>query len=226
MPSRTPFPCRFFIFDLDGTLIASRRDIALSLNLAFQRLRLPAIPLARIAEFVGEGVRKLVERALREVTRQEPSEPLIEQAAAAFYEEYGIHLLDSTHLVEGTYELLDSLKWGTFAIVTNKPEDFSVRILEGLGIADRFQVIFGGDSLPQRKPDPAPLIAAMERCRADRSETAMIGDSAIDILAGKAAGVVTCGVAAGFRGRGELERAGCDVVADHLFELRRLFREP
>jgi phosphoglycolate phosphatase len=110
--------------------------------------------------------------------------------------------------------------------VTNKPETFSRRILDGLGIGDRFCAVFGGDSVEKRKPEPEALLKAMSQCGAASSETAMVGDSAVDIQAGKAAGVTTCGVLGGFRPREELEAADCDVIIGNLIELGDHFRSP
>lgn len=219
MPEQEIRPCRFFIFDLDGTLIDSRADIALSLNIALRRMHLPTLPENRIADFVGEGVPKLVERAILASTGHEPSLDMVEGLIALFREEYELHLLDQTRLFPCTVEALDSLSWARFAVVSNKPEGFSRRILDGLGIGNRFLLILGGDSVRNRKPDPEALIKAMQACGTKPSETAMIGDSGVDIAAGKAAGVMTCGVLGGFRPKEELEAADCDLIIDNLLEL-------
>ncbi len=216
-------PCRLFIFDLDGTLIDSRGDISSALNLTLIRMNLPSLPESRIAAFVGEGVQKLVERSLLAATGSDPDRPLVEKAVAVFREEYGRHLLDQTRLCPGVAEALDRLAWANFAVVTNKPESFSRRILDGLGIGDRFCAILGGDSIPNRKPDPEALRKAMSACNASPHETVMVGDSRVDIEAGKAASVTTCGVLGGFRPREELEAAGCDLLIGNLIELADYF---
>ncbi len=219
-------PCRLFIFDLDGTLIDSRADIAFALNLMLARMNMAPLHQSRIADFVGSGVPVLVERSLREVTGCEPDSELVENGIVLFKEEYGNHLLDRTRLCYGVCDALDRLAWADFAVVTNKPESFSRRILAGLGIENRLRTILGGDSVQNRKPDPEGLLKAMESCKAARSETAMVGDSAVDIKAGKAAGVATCGVLGGFRPREELETAGCDLIVQNLLELPNHFRAP
>jgi len=219
-------PCRLFIFDLDGTLINSRADIALALNLALARVDMPSLTESRIADFVGEGVPKLVQRALRAITGHEPGSNLVLNIIRLFREEYGNHLLDQTRLCPGVEEALKRLSWASFAVVTNKPEGFSRRILDGLGIGNRFCAIFGGDSVEKRKPHPEALLKAMSAGQAAPSETAMVGDSGVDIEAGKAAGVTTCGVLGGFRPREELEAAGCDLLLESLFELPDYFRSP
>jgi phosphoglycolate phosphatase len=218
--------CRLFLFDLDGTLIDSRADITDSLNRALARLSLPSLTESQTAHFVGDGVQKLVERALRETTGSDPAATLTQESIALFREEYGNHLLDKTCLYPHVQEALDSLFWARFAVVSNKPEIFSCRILEGLGIANRFSIILGGDSIQNRKPDPESLLKAMDFCGAHPSETAMIGDSAVDIEAGKAAGVATCGILGGFRSEKTLRSSGCDLIIRDLRELTQYFSAP
>ena len=125
MNSPAPRPCRLFIFDLDGTLIDSRADIAFALNLMLARMNMRPLHQSRIADFVGSGVPILVERSLREVTGREPEGGLVEKGIVLFKEEYGNHLLDQTRLCYGVCDALDRLAWADFAVVTNKPESFS-----------------------------------------------------------------------------------------------------
>jgi len=219
-------PCRLFLFDLDGTLIDSRADITASLNLMLARMELPSLSESQVSDFVGDGVQKLVERALRKTTGRDPVDALTQQGMLLFKEAYAAHLLDKTCLCPHAKETLDSLSWAKFAVVSNKPEGFSRRILEGLDIAHRFCIILGGDSVQNRKPDPESLFKAMDFCGAHPSETAMIGDSAVDIEAGKAAGVTTCGILGGFRHAEKLQAAGCDIVIKDLLELANHFSAP
>jgi phosphoglycolate phosphatase len=226
MPFQWPQPCRLFLFDLDGTLIDSKTDIAVSLNLALIRMNLRPIPLSRAVDFVGDGVLKLVERTLRETLGHDAEEVSIRAGTALFQEEYSNHLMDSTFLYPGVQETLDQLSWAKFAVVSNKPEKFSRQILKVLQLDSRFEVILGGDSISRRKPDPAPLLTAMTCCSTPPHETVMVGDSAIDVAAGKAAGVITCGVGNGFGGNKELVAAGCDLIIPEITELPRYFCSP
>jgi phosphoglycolate phosphatase len=211
-----------FIFDLDGTLIDSKADIAFGMNLALARMNMPPLPIARVAEFIGDGMQILVERALREISGSEPDPLQVQNCIGLFKEEYGQHLLDRTCLYPHVTEALNRLSWAKFAVVSNKPEIFSRRILEGLGIASRFGAIIGGDTTGTRKPNPAGIFKAIELCRAVPSESMMVGDSPVDIAAGKAAGIFTCGVAGGFRPRTQLESAGCDLLVNSLFDLAKI----
>ena len=223
MTNITPRPCRLFLFDLDGTLIDSKADIANSVNLVLAKLDLPPLPVPRIVEFVGKGVKKLLERTLHEIHQREPEENLIQQGLEFFREEYGKHLLDSTRLYRNVEEALDRLSWADMAVVSNKPERYARPILEGLKIADRFIAVFGEETTHAYKPDPAPLQVAMEFCNAVPSETVMVGDSSVDIEAGRAAGVTTCAVTGGYHCRDQLLAAGPDLIIDNLLELSCYF---
>ena len=135
------FPCarRFFIFDLDGTLIDSKDDIALAVNLALTQYHLPPLPVSRVAKFVGDGVQTLIERVMREISGQEADPDRVRRMIEVFKSNYEKHMLDHTTLCDGVIEALRQLSWAKLAVVSNKPEKFSRLILEGLGIADRFQ---------------------------------------------------------------------------------------
>jgi len=218
------YPRKLFLFDLDGTLIDSRADIALSVNLVLARLRLRPLDPATVIRFVGDGVESLMVRALAHAAGAQPDSRMVGEAVNLLMEEYGRHLTDSTKIYPGVREALHKLSWGNFAVVSNKPEDLSRRVLEALGLADRFCIILGGDSLPARKPQPEPLLRAMQSCGASPQETVMIGDSPTDIQAGKGARVLTCGFSGGFRPAQELLAAGCDILISGMAELPCHFR--
>jgi phosphoglycolate phosphatase len=211
------------MFDLDGTLIDSKTDIAESVNRALARMDVPSVPVAKIAEFVGNGVRVLIQRVLAEALAAEAEPGLLQGTMNAYLEAYEAHLLDSTTLYPGVRDSLDSLGWAEMAVITNKPESFSRKILEALGIAGHFRIVLGGDSSARRKPDPAPLESVMAKCGAAAIQTVMVGDSQVDVVAGKAAGVFTCGISGGFRPRAELELAGCDLIVGSVGEMPPFF---
>ena len=218
--------CRLFIFDLDGTLIDSRADIVNSLNRTLMQLNMKQLPEARIAGFVGDGMQKLIERTLHEASGLEPESSLLQTTIQLFREDYNVHLLDQTQLFPQVKEALDRLSWAQFAVVTNKPQSFSMRILSGLGIDNRFSIILGGDSVQNHKPDPEAIFKAMDFCQSLPSETVMVGDSAVDIRAVKAAGTMTCGILGGFRPAEELQAANCDYLLTTLLQLADHFSPP
>ena len=207
------------LFDLDGTLIDSRADLVTGVNLMLAELGWPGLSAARVIGFVGEGARLLVERSLRAVMGREPQSPEIDVGLNAFRVHYRAHLLDETRPYPGVLEALDQLHDHPKAIVTNKPYDLTIAILDGLRIRTHFPVVLGGDSLAERKPSPAMLLEAARRCGVPPGDCRMIGDSRVDILAGQAAGMTTYGYLGGFRGREELVAAGADVLFETFPEL-------
>jgi len=219
----SPKPCRLFLFDLDGTLIDSKSDIAASVNRVLMRLELSPLPVPRVVEFVGNGVRKLLERTLREIYRRTPDEDLLQKGLELFRKDYAEHMLDSTRLYPGAEQALESLSWADKAVVSNKPERYSRPILEGLGVSDLFFTILGEETAGAYKPDPAQLQTAMRLCGASPRDTVMVGDSAVDIEAGRAAGATTCAVTYGFHTRDELQQYSPDLIIDDLRELPGYF---
>ena len=223
MPDISRRPCRLFIFDLDGTLVDSRADLVTSLNLALTRLGHPRLASELIGGFVGEGVDKLVERALRASTGREPDNAEIREMVKIYVNEYQGHLLDETCLRDQAAQALAAISDAEIAVVTNKLEIFSRRILDGLGIGNMFSIILGGDSVERRKPEPDALLKAMEFCGAKPNETVMIGDSLTDIEAGKAANTFTCAILGGFRPDEELFTSGCDCLISSLIQITDYF---
>ena len=223
MSAQSRRPCRLFIFDLDGTLVDSRADLVTSLNLALARLGHLRLSPELIGGFVGEGVDMLIERALRASTGRDPSSAEIQKMVQIYMNEYEGHLLDETCLRDNGMETLNAISGAELAVVTNKPEVFSRRVLDGLGIGNMFSVILGGDSVERRKPEPDALLKAMELCRAEPGETVMIGDSLTDIEAGKAANTITCAILGGFRPDEELLSSGCDFLIKNLKQLTDYF---
>ncbi len=220
------------LFDLDGTLVDSRADLINSVNLMLAELGRKTLPDARVLNFVGEGARLLVERALKADQNGHnghnghgaaaPGPDLnydIDYALEVFRRHYRAHLLDQTRVYPEVEQTLSRLAHIPKAVVTNKPYDFAVALLEGIGLASYFEVVFGGDSLAERKPSPMMLIEAAQSCGAQALECLMVGDSRVDVEAGKAAGMKTCGYIPGFRGRTELVEAGVDYVIERFSEL-------
>jgi phosphoglycolate phosphatase len=213
---------RCLLFDLDGTLVDSRADITNSVNLTLNELGRVTLADETIRLFIGEGVRLLLERALRATQTNEPQEAEIEEALRRYQGIYRAHLLDQTRLYPEVAETLTDLRAWPKALVTNKPIAFTLPLLEGIGLAEHFQVVFGGDSLPERKPAPLMLLEAARRCEIAPEHCLMIGDSWVDMEAGRNAGIKTVGYVGGFRGRAELEAAKADFLIENFGELRQL----
>jgi len=179
---------RVLIFDLDGTLIDSRADLAASGNHARGAVGLPALPLAQVVSYVGDGVDKLIERLVPESSKRAA-------AKDAFEAHYRDHCCDATRPFAGLVDALDRLRaagW-QLAVATNKPDAFMHAILQGCGITDRFVAVRGGDG--PRKPDPGQLRSILRELNGDATQSWMIGDHHTDIRAGRAAGcrVLFCG---------------------------------
>jgi phosphoglycolate phosphatase len=205
------------VFDLDGTLVDSELDLANSVNATLEKIGRKPLRVELIASYIGQGVTVLISRALG---GDAPPE-LVERATEIFLKHYREHMLDNTATYPGVREALAELDGRKMAILTNKPVNFSRAMLAGLGLAERFLRIYGGNSFENKKPDPIGLHRLMEETQAPASRTLMIGDSISDVLAGRNAGVWTCGVNYGF-GAPTLDEAPPDIRIDDLRELPKL----
>jgi len=198
------------VFDLDGTLVDTKDDLADAVNVTLRSLGLPPQDRRTLWGYVGHGARVLLERALG----AEHSH-LLEPAVAIFMPWYRAHLLDRSALYPGLVPVLESLaeEETVFSVLTNKPEDMSRAIVHGLGLAARFPRIVGGDSLGTKKPDPSGLLRLVEDAAVPAARTLMVGDSAIDVTTGRNAGVATCGVLWGFSGPSVRDSAADVLIA-------------
>jgi phosphoglycolate phosphatase len=184
------------VFDLDGTLVDSQRDLTEAVNATRAWMGLGPLPPEIVARYVGNGAPVLIQRALPDASEDGWSRGL-----KYFLEYYREHMLDSTRLYPGVREALDQLH-GTgipLAVLTNKPIRFTLQMLEGLGIDLHFFRVYGGNSFSEKKPHPMGLEALIAESRADRDRTVMVGDSAVDVETARNAGVRACGVRWGFQ---------------------------
>lgn len=212
---------RLLVFDLDGTLVDSQKDLVLSVNATRAWMGLPGLPDETIVSYVGQGVTTLIRRALAGGATGEVSEEAVQKAMAFFLNYYRVHMLDHTVAYDGAQETLERLQDRKLAVLTNKPVAFSRSILAGLGLARYFPFVYGGDSFEKKKPDPVGVLKLMCDTGASPRQTIIIGDSDTDVLTGRNAGVWTCGVTYGI-GSKTLDSAVPDVLVGDLREFRRL----
>lgn len=207
---------RTIVFDLDGTLVDSVFDLASSLNATLERLApgTPPLPIETVRSFVGNGAGQLVARSLASSGIAVSQET----ALAVFLECYRERLLDTTRPYPGVVEGLDRLANRSLAVLTNKPGDMSREILTHLRLDTRFARIYGSGDVPGRKPDPSGLLQLLRELGASPAEALMVGDSPIDVLTARNAGVRAVGVRYGLDPSG-FAAAAPDLEVDSLVEL-------
>lgn len=217
---------KLLVFDLDGTLIDSARDLCNSVNAALEHMGRPHLADDVIASFVGNGAAMLVRRSLAVENGVSPDEVHDEELATAyafFLDHYREHKLDFTYAYPGVLESLETLRKlpdGSprgMAVLTNKPVRPARAICDELGMGPHFLRVYGGDSFPLKKPDPMGLRAIMEELGVRPDETLMIGDSKVDVLTAKNAGAWSLGCQFGF-GPQNLMEVPPDVVVDSAFD--------
>lgn len=211
-------PIDLVMFDLDGTLADTGRDLASAVNYTRSRFNLEPMPESLIYSHVGRGVDYLVQHS---IPRRDPEEA--RQAGEIFLDRYEDHLLDTTALYPHVEQVLDYFKGNRRVVVSNKLYRFTVAVLRGLGIERCFDAIRGGDSGSKKKPDPALLQGVLLQFRIPAARALMVGDGGMDIEAGKRAGVLTCGVTYGLGEREELTAARPDLLIDDLGQLLQHF---
>lgn len=186
------------IFDLDGTLIDSAADLATAVNRMYAKLSLPAMPIDTIKSWVGNGSVKLVQRAL--AAHGIEDEAKVMATHEIFLVEYASCSTDATSAYDGVITGIKKLKSAGFrlAICTNKPTRYLPGILAHFGWQDSFDAVLGGDALPTKKPNPAPLIHISNKLGVSPDDAIMVGDSKNDVLAGQAAGMMTLALSYGY----------------------------
>ena len=215
---------RALLFDLDGTLVDSAPDMAVAVDRMLAVAGRGPAGEARVRQWVGNGARRLVMRALDGQGDGEPTEAEIEHALAVFLDYYGERLSDHSVLYPGTRAGLDRLQADGYglACVTNKPEALARRLLEEMGLGAYFPVVVGGDTLPVRKPDPAPVHHAIAALGATPASTIMVGDSRADVDAGRNAGTFVVCVPYGYSQGEDVAAMAPDAIVDSMDDLHRL----
>jgi len=208
------------VFDLDGTLVDSGADIAEALNRTLAEFGLARVPEATVLGWIGEGVRKLVQTAWWHAH----DATAIDAVMPTFMRHYADCLLRSPRLYPGVAEALVQLRTrgATLAVCTNKPSALVPPLLRHLGVADAFAALLGGDSLPERKPSPLPLLHLAQRFAQPPARCLMVGDSGTDLQAAHAAGMPAALVRYGYRRDLDLATADVVLLMDDLRELLTL----
>jgi phosphoglycolate phosphatase len=223
-----PHRIRLLVFDLDGTLIDSRLDLIHSVNAMLQHIGRPRLDGHVIASYVGDGAPALVRRAIGDTN----DEALFRAAMQYFLGYYRIHKLDHTTVYAGMAETLAGLADRSrgnpsngvrrqMAVLSNKPVIPSRDIVQALGLGEFFVRIYGGNSFTTKKPDPLGVKTILHETGVAADEALIIGDSSIDVLTGRNAGMWTCGVTYGFAPH-SLEEVPPDVLIETPRELGEL----
>lgn len=208
------------IFDLDGTLVDSLDDIVNSVNFTLLQLGCDKLSRDEIQSYVGDGIKTLLIRAVG--TQAKVSEELVERARKIYYEHHEEHCLDHVRTYPHAQEIMVHFASKKKAVVSNKSERFTKKILQGLGLSAYLDLIIGGDTLSEKKPDPLVIEHVVSLLKVEKRRTVMIGDGHQDIQCGKAAGVLTCGATYGFKPAEDTIDA--DFRINGLIELKNLFK--
>jgi phosphoglycolate phosphatase len=204
------------IFDLDGTLADTAPDLAGALNHMLAQMGRASIPAEKVRPMIGQGVRALVRRGL--AATGEADEALVDRGLSIFLRHYEAHIADHSRPFEGVEAALDALaeRGAKLAICTLKLESLTRKLVAALGWQERFAALIGGDTLPQRKPDPAPVREALARAGGGRA--VFVGDSISDTDAARAAGIPCVAVTFGFSDR-PADQLGATALIDHWDQL-------
>ncbi len=204
---------RTIVFDLDGTLVDSAPDLSAALNVALVAVGRPPVDPAIVRHLIGHGARALIDRGLALSGGSDPA--TLDRAFPILLDYYAAHIADGTRPYPGCEAALDRLaaRGTTLAICTNKAVALSRALIATLGWTERFAANLGGDSLPVRKPDPAPLLATIAAAAGDPATTVFVGDTSVDVDTARAAGVPVIVCAFGFADR-PVHELGADAVID------------
>ena len=212
------------LIDLDGTLIDSVPDLAYCVDALMAQLGLPVRGEAKVRQWVGNGIERLVKRALLDQLDGEPDPALLAKALPLYFELYKENLSQRSRLYPGVKEGLQFLHDAGYKLgcITNKAAAFTEPLLKDLGIYDYFQIVVSGDTLPVKKPDPLPLLHAARFFKVEPSHALMVGDSISDVKAARAAGFQVICMSYGYNHGMDIRDSNPDAVIDSMAELKDL----
>lgn len=215
---------KLVLIDVDGTLVDSVPDLAYCVDEMMILLGLPVRGETAVRRWVGNGVERLVKRALVNDLHAEPDPALYDRALPVFLDLYAENTSRRSVLYPGVMEGLEFLSRGPYRVgsVTNKAARFTGPLLEQLGIVDRFEIVVSGDSLPKKKPDPLPLLHAAKALGVSPDDSLMVGDSRSDVKAARAAGFQIVCMSYGYNHGEDIRNYDPDAVIDSMAELPSL----
>ena len=221
-----PIEIKAIAFDLDGTLVETLPDLHESAIRMLAQIGRPPVSESTVRASVGDGVDRLVKRLLTGEPDGEPDAKSFEKAADNFRSHYAAVLTRASHPFPGVISTLGTLSSRGFklACVTNKPARFTEPLLEGLALTGYLDLVLSGDSLPRKKPDPLPLIHVASVFGFHPAQLLMVGDSAVDTSAARAAGCPVFCVPYGYRGTLTVQELDCDAIVPTLPDLLDLIR--
>jgi phosphoglycolate phosphatase len=218
-----PLAVKMVMADLDGTLIHTAPDLADCANRMLADLGRAAVPIETVMTWIGNGVPRLVKRALTGQMMAEPEAALFDKALALYQKHYAAHVSDLSRPFPGVVEGLAQLKTRGYrlACITNKAEAFTLPLLKNLDLYKYFELILSGDSLPKQKPDPLPLLHACKHFGITPDHGVLVGDSSNDVEAARAAGMPVLCVPYGYNHGHDIRESHPDAVVDSLVEVDR-----
>lgn len=208
---------KLIIFDLDGTLVDSRIDITNAVNFTLKKVGLKEKSVSEVSSYIGTGVEGLIRKSLGE-----NRDNLFNRALSVFGKYYRNHSTDSSVLYPHVKEILEYFKNKRKIIVTNRKHEFALPTLKTLGINEYFEDITGGNNIGCMKPSSCPLNRAIHKLKMDKEKTIIVGDMDLDILAGKAAGILTCAVTYGIGKKEDIAKVEPDFIVENILELKNI----
>ncbi len=214
------FDVKVVMFDLDGTLVHTAPEIAFAINKMLAELELPQLPQQQIESYIGEGAQMLLRRCIGAYAQYAPDDTLFEQAQSLFFKHYADNVMQSKPY-DGVLDTLAALqhKGLKLACVTNKPEKFTIPLLDESGLLDFFEIVVSGDTLPKKKPDPIQLRYICAKFNVLEAEAMLVGDSSTDVAAAHAAGCYVVTVPYGYNQGKPIDHSLVDETITNLTEL-------